>query len=1149
MPSGSVILISPDGKTQKRYPVDYAQKKLSEGWTTAGGQQVGIETEYGKHYVPAEQGVAEMGPTGQLGGASGISAETAQQDWIQEERRQEYEGRGAEAALAGAARGLTFGLSDVVLPGLGIAEKETLQGLKEFEPGMSMAGELGTILAGGVGSLGTGALAKGLRATPIGAVSAATAKYGKGSTARFLGANAAEGTLYGLGQGITQTALSDEELAAETAASDILKSGALGGIVGLGGAAAMRTGEKLWKAGKGLKAPKSPPHLDIKTPEGAEFLGSTANRLRETMDSADDMFVKTDPMTTRRLTDDEIYTFDMREKVVRNHIDDAISRGHARRTEIASKTFDIPPPPKGLDDIQVPVRVDPELPRGPEAPMAPVRDADEMAGRLAELEEELAAATSKKVTKRSDYEGTIPDTDFAGLPRDTPEGFDAMMRRRNAIESDKPMLAGHEERKMRDVAQVAREEFGRAAGGVDDAAIAARTPGAPGMSKYSGELRAPKDIEAEIAAITAETKGLPAEVKAYEKSLATYEKQAAAHAKKVEKILAKEEAKHARAMAKYEKDKLKLAGSQQDALAAYEKQVASIEEAIAYNRKTLEEFDGALETLSLRKKHFETRGASRGGQYEKHKVALQGDAVEIADDINAVRRMVGDSPADLKQFADDSRRHVQLGNEVTERLRRPLSEGAVEAREAYEVASKELREAMGDPTAQNLGKLMNAEPEEMIKGFNALAKYSKAMEGVAATSGDKALIKATKESLDAVKKHLDASLPPEAAAAAAGMEGVDIMTMLQAGGAGFAPVYNADGTIVDDLGKTALIYALLRKGKGLPMTGTRAPRQFGPKPSSTFAGRVATSGAAGTARAVMPAGGAMAKGSQYAVSTAAHQAFGGFLNKLGGARGLHQLSGRSTSQVVQAIDRLTKKTGKQLATGKSAAAVLKAMKFAEDAEQDAKDSEEDIRKLFEKRSHQLRRMAHDDNRLQMDLWSATADLRDLHPTWGDKTEVGLGNRLRYAMEKLPRDPGEHHMFGGTAWQPDDYQIQEYANIMRVVMDPMSAVEGVADGTLTPEAAEAFRATAPRTFAAVQAEIAGRVGELQETLTYDEQNRLSMLMGVPVNATTTPEYQNFISSTYAQRQAEQAQSMGKVDANALTQGVPTQAQQLLNRGNK
>lgn len=177
------------------------------------------------------------------------------------------------AAAAGAARGVSFGLSDQALTGTGLVAPETLAGLKKYNPVSSGLGEAagigGSLLATAGGS---GAAEAGLEganvartafgvadlANPVAAVSKLGARVSEAATpatqaAASLIANpetsslanriisqasasalgsAVEGSAYGLGQSISENALGDPDLNGEKVLSNIGYSGLFGGALG-----------------------------------------------------------------------------------------------------------------------------------------------------------------------------------------------------------------------------------------------------------------------------------------------------------------------------------------------------------------------------------------------------------------------------------------------------------------------------------------------------------------------------------------------------------------------------------------------------------------------------------------------------------------------------------------------------------------------------------------------------------------------------------------------------------------------------------------------------------------------------------------------------------------------------------------------------
>lgn len=194
---------------------------------------------------------------------------------------QEYDSP-LKAGLAGAARALTFGGSDVALTATGLAKPETLQKLEEYNPAASTVGELGAIgaslLVPGYGEATAAAREVSMAGNATRAITApirtvaelgqsitagtaanigATTTLGKiaaGATAAATGA-AAESALYGIGQSISEAGMGkyagvDLPTAAESvmahAGLSAVLGGGLGGLFGLGSEVAGKTYAKLF---------------------------------------------------------------------------------------------------------------------------------------------------------------------------------------------------------------------------------------------------------------------------------------------------------------------------------------------------------------------------------------------------------------------------------------------------------------------------------------------------------------------------------------------------------------------------------------------------------------------------------------------------------------------------------------------------------------------------------------------------------------------------------------------------------------------------------------------------------------------------------------------------------------------------------------
>lgn len=170
------------------------------------------------------------------------------------------------AGAEGLARGATFGVSDLALSGLGVTDAERMAARREVNPSAALAGELGgavaPIIAGGPAAAfakltpaaraaavaageAPGLLSAAANLAPTSLLSRGAAALGERAAAGLAArpvlqgavqaglSEAVEGAVYGVGQTITEAALGDEKMTAETLLSNV----GLGALLGAGSGA------------------------------------------------------------------------------------------------------------------------------------------------------------------------------------------------------------------------------------------------------------------------------------------------------------------------------------------------------------------------------------------------------------------------------------------------------------------------------------------------------------------------------------------------------------------------------------------------------------------------------------------------------------------------------------------------------------------------------------------------------------------------------------------------------------------------------------------------------------------------------------------------------------------------------------------------
>lgn len=243
--------------------------------------QAGALFREGKATFAADQDVPVLGADGKVrvikgadAGAFFTSSEglatgaASGQQLAEQQLQEEFGGVGGTlgAAVAGAARGASMGLSDVILTETGLVDARTLRGQQEANPLAALGGEglglLGAVAAtGGAGGAARVVTAptRAVMALGRGVEGAGAAFLGEGVVARAATAaaqGAVEGSLFGVGQAVSESAVKDVPLTAErilaAAGHGALLGGGLGGGVSVLGSVVRGAASKAGEVGAGL---------------------------------------------------------------------------------------------------------------------------------------------------------------------------------------------------------------------------------------------------------------------------------------------------------------------------------------------------------------------------------------------------------------------------------------------------------------------------------------------------------------------------------------------------------------------------------------------------------------------------------------------------------------------------------------------------------------------------------------------------------------------------------------------------------------------------------------------------------------------------------------------------------------------------------
>jgi hypothetical protein len=304
---GDTPIVAPSGKIDGNLMSLYDHKNNTVLAVEPTEAEVYLKT--GQYTLPKGSRVNVVDENGDAASVDSSEVYNALQSGYRMEQPQETEQRRTQeqygdlggqiaAAGAGAARGLTFGLSDQALVGAGVAP-ETLRGLEEANPISSLVGEATgivapAVLSGGISSVAgagvKGAAAAGKATERLIAKQAIKAglsnPIAKSIATKIAPAavgSAVEGAFYGAGQLLSEDALGKADLNAENLAAYVGTGALLNGAFGAAFSGAAELAKPVGQAAKFISSPftsKISQNLDSQISTG-RILGLTPVQMQK----------------------------------------------------------------------------------------------------------------------------------------------------------------------------------------------------------------------------------------------------------------------------------------------------------------------------------------------------------------------------------------------------------------------------------------------------------------------------------------------------------------------------------------------------------------------------------------------------------------------------------------------------------------------------------------------------------------------------------------------------------------------------------------------------------------------------------------------------------------------------------------------------
>ena len=443
-------------------------------------------------------------------------------------------------------------------------------------------------------------------------------------------------------------------------------------------------------------------------------------------------------------------------------------------------------------------------------------------------------------------------------------------------------------------------------------------------------------------------------------------------------------------------------------------------------------------------------------------------------------------------------------------------------------AKLDLRKTWGLTTNDTLSdtvfkRFARMEPDQALEAAASLRNYQEKLVGLSSKLPDGELAASVEQTVKELSDTIAEAIP---AGANPSQDAVGIMKSLGMVSEEHAAQFANNS---DELLKLYLMHRFLKKGASIASDVAN-------KHSSSvgkWVGKYAGFKAGGAVNQVLGLNGTImgfgvrqqlmktAVGALAGVSILGH-ATGGVLSRVEGA----------TAKILKGV------TKAKRVAGPGAAITLSKYRFSDVGDDAPKGG--DLYSAFKARSDELSRLAANPMSAHQTAYDNLTGVRQVNPFVADQMEMKAVEAAMFLHSKMPKDPGTVNSFGKSRWKPDEGELIRWANYVKAVADPVSVLEDAANGTINPQGAEALRTVYPTIFAEAQKQLVQNAEQLQKNSSYDQRVRLSVLFGVAVDSSVTPEFTKYSQNFWAERRASEK----PIEGSQLEPNEPTNAQKQL-----
>ena len=175
------------------------------------------------------------------------------------------------------------------------------------------------------------------------------------------------------------------------------------------------------------------------------------------------------------------------------------------------------------------------------------------------------------------------------------------------------------------------------------------------------------------------------------------------------------------------------------------------------------------------------------------------------------------------------------------------------------------------------------------------------------------------------------------------------------------------------------------------------------------------------------------------------------------------------------------------------------------------------RNAFEERSKKIALLASDPVEMEAHLDSVTGGAGDVAPNITAHVKASAATAITQLAAAIPQPPPNLPPYERAKWKPNDAQVRQFNEQYDATTNPASVLSRVAAGTATRREVRTLRSSYPTVVRDLQNRVIEKIKENPDKLSAERRRMVSMLLGVDVDAQTTPSTVISAQGVYLQSQ--------------------------------